>query len=147
MRAAIDNISMDCNEKPFVLIKPNGYTLLEQKEGQIRVATARELAIPQRTKVGYAIVNCSVWGNNAGQSNSFWVGALQFSCMTRLVTGAVSVANNTQFIDAGAGNYRLAQWSPCRHAHERSHYDIAGRFGWQFADFLGDGVGVVDMGC
>ncbi len=59
--------------------------------------------------------NCVVWGNEASSTSAdnYYFGSFDYSCSNPLPDGDGNIDHNPQFMDSGAGNYRLKYSSPC----------------------------------
>ncbi len=65
--------------------------------------------------------NCIIYDNISATGDPNWhEGSFTNCCTTPLPTGAGNVTNAPLFVDAGAGNYRLAAGSPCIGAGDNS---------------------------
>ena len=67
------------------------------------------------------LTNCIVYGNTADMSGpNYYGGSFNTSCTTPDPGGTGNVTNDPQFVDAAAGNYRLAAGSPCINAGDNA---------------------------
>lgn len=58
--------------------------------------------------------NCIVWDNTASiNGNNLYSTTVNYSCSPDATSGAGNKTTNPQFVDAGAGDYRLQSTSPC----------------------------------
>ncbi len=69
---------------------------------------------------GGALTNCIVYGNTAPLAPNHTNAVFQSSCTTPHPGGAGNIANDPQFVDAPAGNYRLGMDSPCLNAGDNA---------------------------
>jgi len=69
---------------------------------------------------GGAMITCIVYGNTATNNPNWQAGAFTTCCTTPLPSGAGNLTNAPLFVDAGAGNYRLAAGSPCINAGDNA---------------------------
>ena len=65
---------------------------------------------------GGTLVNCIVFGNGATTGSNHLGSTFGNSCTAPDPGGSNNVVADPQFVNAGAGNYRLAAGSPCRDA-------------------------------
>ncbi len=69
---------------------------------------------------GGTMINCIVYGNTATNDPNWKDVFFTNCCTTPLPAGANNITNNPQFVDAVAGDYRLAAGSPCIEAGENA---------------------------
>ena len=69
---------------------------------------------------GGTMINCIVYGNTATNNPNWQDGSFTNCCTTPLPAGSGNVTSDPQFVDAAAGNYRLAAGSPCINAGDNA---------------------------
>ena len=69
---------------------------------------------------GGTMINCIVYGNTATNDPNWKDGSFTNCCTTPLPAGTSNVTNDPRFVDAAAGDYRLAAGSPCIEAGENA---------------------------
>ncbi len=69
---------------------------------------------------GGTLINCIVYGNGATSGSNYLSSAFQHSCTAPHPGGTGNIASVPQFVDAAAGNYRVAAGSPCINAGDNA---------------------------
>ena len=69
---------------------------------------------------GSTLINCIVYGNGATTGSNYLGSAFQHSCTAPDPGGTGNATSDPQFVDAAAGNYRLAAGSPCINAGDNA---------------------------
>lgn len=95
---------------------------------------------------GGEVVNSVVYGNLPTNVPNHANAAFTYSCTMPAPGGAGNVAKNPQFVDAGAGNYRLQAGSPCINAGDNAAVSGDTDLDGNPRIALGSPYGRVDMG-
>jgi len=64
---------------------------------------------------GGQIENCIIYFNTADDGSNYWMNVtnLHYTCTTPIIPGEGNITNEPEFVNAGAGNFRLSELSPC----------------------------------
>ena len=95
---------------------------------------------------GGSLVNCIVYGNTATNNPNWQDGAFTNSCTTPDPGGTGNLTSDPQFVDAGAGNYRLGTNSPCINGGDNDRVQGEEDLDGNPRIAFGAEIGVVDMG-